>query len=118
MHRAAVRNLHQPFTLALIQRTVDLDFPADLVDEAYLRLAIGAVFGMDPAMVERYPHPFERPTFALGIQTQRHGGAGAKRRQQQVVRVGSGAEAAGGNRLIGEEAVAAGVDLLLDTTAA
>jgi phage gp36-like protein len=65
---AAVRDLRQPFALRVVQRALDLDFLGDLVDEAHLGLAIGAVPGVDPALVERYAHPFERPALALGIE--------------------------------------------------
>ncbi len=68
---------------------------------------------MDLGVAEPDRDPVEPQRLALGIEPQRHRGAGAERRQQEIVWIGTAVGTAGIDRLIGQEAVRAGRDLLL-----
>lgn len=62
----------------------DLDLPVDGVNGA--RRPPVAVLRVRPLVAQRDPHVLERDPLPMGIHAQRHRGAGAEARQQQVVR--------------------------------
>src|SRR6185295_3132489 len=63
--RTLVRDLQEPRALLVGQGTQDLDDPVDAVDPALLRLAAGAVDGVDLPVAQAHAHAFERYALVL-----------------------------------------------------
>src|SRR3546814_10621853 len=76
----------QPPTFLRRQVPPHLDDPLDAVDLAFLRLAGCAVLGVNLPVRKGDPRPLEREALALGVEPEGHRGAGAERRQQEIVR--------------------------------
>ncbi len=114
MHRAFVGDLHQPAALVGIEIAAQGDGAHDAVDHAFLGLAFRAIDGMDLGVAQADSDAFERQRLTLGIETQGHRGAGPERGEQEIIGSRAGVAAAGGDRLVGEEAMPADRDLLLE----
>ena len=112
MHRAAVRDLEQLRPLRRVERALEPDHPLDPVDLALARLAVGAVGGVDLVVLQLDLDALERQALQVGVEPHRHRGAAAERGEQQVVGRRPGVEAAGRDRLVGAQHVAAGRDEL------
>ena len=69
---------------------------------------------MDLAVPERHRGALERQRFAIGIEPHGHRFAGAESRQQEVIGAGSGVLAAGRDRLVGQHAMRADGNRLLE----
>ena len=52
MHRTLLRDLEEPAALLVAQRTAEDQLPLDLIELAFLRLAVRAVGGMDARVAE------------------------------------------------------------------
>ena len=113
MHRTLLRDLEEPAALLVAQRTAEDQLPLDLIELAFLRLAVRAVGGMDARVAETDGDAVERPLLASRVQRDGYGRSGAERGQQVVVRAGAGVGAARIDRLVGNEPVPADEDLLL-----
>src|SRR4051812_33711981 len=85
VHRAFVGDFDQLLALLGIQRALHGDGPFDLVEQADLGVAFGAILCMDLALFQRHGDAVERQRFSLGIQSQGHGSTGAEAGKQQVV---------------------------------
>src|SRR3546814_9858139 len=85
VNRAFVGDLQQPPTFLRRQVPPHLDDPLDAVDLAFLRLAGCAVLGVNLPVRKGDPRPLEREALALGVEPEGHRGAGAERRQQEIV---------------------------------
>src|SRR3546814_3311644 len=105
VNRAFVGDLQQPPTFLRRQVPPHLDDPLDAVDLAFLRLAGCAVLGVNLPVRKGDPRPLEREALALGVEPEGHRGAGAERRQQEIVWRRAHVEAADALRLVGGEAM-------------
>src|SRR3546814_1792409 len=112
MYRAFVGDLQQTPALVAAERAGHLDDAPDAVDLAFLCLAGGAVLRVNLLMGERDPRALEGDALTLCVEPQGHRGAGAERREQEVVGRQAQVEAAGALRLVGGEDVPAYGDAL------
>jgi hypothetical protein len=85
---------------------------------AFLGFAFGAIAGVDPKMPQPDFNALQRNFLAVGVKPQRHRSASAERRQQQIVRPRTVILATGIDRLIRDQMVFAGDDLLIECAAA
>ena len=67
MHRAAVGDRQQARPLVVRHRALDRDVAGDLANGALLALAIGAVLGVNPVVLEAYGDAPGSDALALGI---------------------------------------------------
>src|SRR3546814_11613380 len=102
----------QPPTFLRRQVPPHLDDPLDAVDLAFLRLAGCAVLGVNLPVRKGDPRPLEREALALGVEPEGHRGAGAERRQPEIVWRRAHVEAADELRLGGGEAMRSERDVL------
>ena len=114
MDRTFIGDLQKPPALLRIERAGQCDGALDAVDHPFLGLAILAIGGVDAPMAKLDRHPLERQRLALGIESKRHGGAGSEPREHQVVGTRTAVEAADVDRLVGQEAMRANRDRLLE----
>jgi len=112
MDRTLVGDLEQFGTLLPFKLADDRDLPLDPIEHALFRLTFGAVVGVDPRVAEANGHARERPPLPSRIQRDGHGGSGAERRQQEVVRSRPAVGPTRGHGLVGDQPVASGGDLL------
>lgn len=101
MNRAAFGNVHEPGALFLGEVTIELQLALNVVQLPDAGFAVRAVFGVDALMTHPYRDVAQRPAFALGVHADRHRGAGAEGRQEQVIRCGAAAGTADVGRLVG-----------------
>jgi hypothetical protein len=112
MDRTFVGDLQQFGALFLRKLAGDRDRPLDPIEHALFRLAFGAVIGVDPRVAEANSHARERPRFPSRIQRDGHGRSGAERREQQIVGSRPPVGPTGCHRLVGDQPVTPGGDLL------
>lgn len=112
VHRAGVGDGQEPGALLGGERAGELDVALDAGDQAHAGVAVGAIFGMDARVAKADADGGERHLLARRIQLECHRGASAEGGEKQGVGVGAGIGAAGGDRLVGQQAVAAGPDVL------
>src|SRR5436190_608690 len=112
VHGAAVGDLEEPRSLLVRQRSGELDVALDPVDHPLAGLAFRAVGGVDPRMSQPDRDALERPALASRVECDRHRGAGAQARKQEVVGVGPRVGPAHGGRLVGRQTVRADDDFL------
>ena len=112
MHRTAVRHLQKAQPLGLGEGAAHLDLALDVVDLPLLGLALGAVEGVDLRVAEPHPDPLQGDALAIRVEPQRHRGAGAEGAEQQLVGIRAGLGAAHALRLVHEQGVVVGHDLL------
>src|SRR5438093_5103468 len=115
VHWAPAGDLEEPRPLLVGQRAGELDVPLDPVEHPLTGLAVFAVGGMDLRVSQPDRHGLERPALASCVERDRHRGAGAQAREQQVVGVGPRVGSAGGGRLVGRQTVRADDDLLCES---
>src|ERR1700730_1187998 len=60
VHRASIRHLQESRALLFGQRAAQGNLPLDTIQHAFLRLALGAVDGVDLRMFELYRDTLER----------------------------------------------------------
>src|SRR6266566_2094541 len=118
VHRAPARNLEEPRSLLVRQRSGELDVPLDPVEHPLAGLAVRAVGGMNLRMPQPHRHAFERPALASRVERDRHRGACPQAREQQIVGVGPRVGSAHRGRLVGRQAVRADDDLLREPRSA
>src|SRR5438309_1687703 len=99
---------------ALLLREVSLqgDLALDAIEHALSGFTFGAVFGVDPRVAQAHRHAGERPLFPSRIQRDGHGRSGAERSQEQFIGSRPSVGSTGGDRLVGDQAVAPRRDLL------
>lgn len=83
-----------------------------MVDLPLLGLALGAVEGVDLRVAEADPDPLQGDLLAVRVEPQGHRGAGAKGAEDQVIGGRTGVGPAHALRLVHEQAVVGGHDLL------
>src|SRR5262249_2588900 len=108
MHRALVGDLHHARALLRRKIAFETDLAVDAVDLAFLGLALGAIGRVDLVVLEQHRDARERDLLQVGIEADGHGGAGAERSEQILVRAWPAAIAADRDRLVGEVTVLAG----------
>jgi len=72
VHRALVGDFHQFLALLGVERAFHGDDPVDLIKHPGLGFALGAIFRMDLAVLQRHRHALQRQRFAIGIEAHRH----------------------------------------------
>src|SRR5438270_8852353 len=87
------------------------------MEEAGLRDAVGAVFGVLAVVRDGDVDAFERELLALGVVVERHRRAAAEGRGEEVVGRWSERGAAGVGRLVDHEAVRSGLDVASELAA-
>src|SRR2546421_1855916 len=107
MHRTFVGDLRQPRPLRVVEPAREHELALDLIELAFLRLAVGTVLRVDAGVAEANGDAVERPTFASRIQRERHGRSGTQRGQQEIVGRGPGVAAAVWHRLVGDQSMPA-----------
>src|SRR3546814_9709329 len=107
-----VGDSQQPPTFLRLQVPPHLVDPHDSVDLACRRLAGCALLGVNLPVRKGDPRPLEREALALGVEPEGHRGAGAERRQQEIVWRRAHVEAADALRLVGGEAMRSDRDVL------
>jgi hypothetical protein len=112
MNRAAFGNSQEPGTLLVAQIAVERELALNMVQQAGEGFASRAVCGVHAFVTQPHRGVPQSPAFALGVHSDRHGGAGAERGQQQIVGTGAAVGAAEGGRLVGGQVMAAGRDAL------
>jgi hypothetical protein len=112
MNWAPVGDAQQPGALLLRELTRNGDLLLDPI--ALPRLQVGSrwVGLMDPGASEANRHAGQSPSLPSRIQRDRHGGSGAQRDQQKVVRSGPAVSPTGGQWLVRDQPVRARRDLL------
>src|SRR5690349_13113890 len=78
VYRTPIGDFQEP--LAIIRRKIALqrDHALDAVEHALFGFAFGAVGGVDAAVTKAHADALERQSFMVGIEPQRHRGAGTK----------------------------------------
>src|SRR5436309_7855366 len=109
MHGAAACNLDEPGLLLIAQ----LAFERDVANEGIRWRRIGRA-----SVSDADARAAEWPALAAGVHAQRHRGARAQARTEQVIGCRTRAEAADFDRLVGQESGASGVDLDLEVALA
>jgi len=112
MDRTLVSDLEYLGALLFPELAGDRDLPLDPIEHALLGLTFGAVVGVDPRVAEANRHAGQRPPFPSRIQRDGHGGSGAERHQQQILRLGPAVSPTACNGLVGDQPMAPGGDLL------
>ena len=112
MDRTLVRDLECFDSLLLREVSLQGDLALDAIEHALSGFTFGAVFGVDPRMTQAHRHAGERPLFPSRIQRDGHGRSGAERSQEQFVGSRPSIGSPGGDRLVGDQAVAPRRDLL------
>src|SRR6267142_2493443 len=105
MDRALAGDLQQSGPLLTVESPRESDLAVDPVEPALLRLALGAIDGVDLGVLQAYLDRLERPLLASRIQRERHRGSGSQRDEQVVVGRGAGIGPAGGRGLVSRQAV-------------
>ena len=108
MHRAFVGDVQEARPLLVIDFAFDRQPALDAVEAPALGLAVRTVLGVDLVVGQGDGNPRQGPAFALRIETQSHGGAGAEPSQHQIIGARSAVVAADGDRLVGPELMAPG----------
>src|SRR3954463_11847814 len=85
MNRTMLSDLEQPASLRIIKVPGQFDLAIDTVNKAFLRFAFHTIFSVNAEMLHSHGHASQIPLFTLRIQAQRHGRAGAERREQEFV---------------------------------
>src|SRR5215470_14112846 len=86
MHRAFVRDLHQPLTLLGVEWAFQDDGAIDVIDLGDLVVAVLAVSCVDLLLViEPHRDVLQRNFFKIGVKPDRHRGTGTKPGQQEIV---------------------------------
>ncbi len=103
--RTPICNRQQPGVLFSRQGSIKLNVAFNPVNLSFLGFALGTIGCVDLEVTKPYRHLLERPTFAPGVHGDRHGGAGAERPQQQIIRRRPRLSAAHGFRFISQKTV-------------
>src|SRR3989441_10325568 len=107
-----IRDLEELRALLVRECATQRDLALDPVQHPLFRLAVSAVLGVDSRMPKTHCHLAERPGFPSRIQRDRHRCSGTERREQEIVGSGTRVGPAEADRLVRQEAVAGGRDLL------
>src|SRR5690606_22291290 len=94
------------------QVSLELEVPLDAVELALLRLTLRAVDRVDLRVPQPDRHRFERPPLAPSVERYGHRRAGAEGGKQELVGGRSRLGSAELHRLVGDQAVTAGGNLL------
>ena len=112
MNRAARGDLHQPGALGLVEIPVQPDLAADLVEQAFFRLAVLTVLCVDACMTEAHLDLIECQPLPLRIHAECDRRSRAECCEQVLVGPGSAIGTSVGFRFIREQAVPSCLDLL------
>ena len=103
MHRTAVGDFQEPRALCIVERAVERDGPLDAVELTFPGRAGRAIGGVNLRMPEPHRDLRKRQRLLVGIEAQRHRGAGAEAGEQEFVWRRATVAAAGRHRLVGDE---------------
>ena len=117
VHRALVGDFEKPLALLGVEIAFERDGPVDVIDLAVFGFTFGAVGGVDLFVPQPDLRARERDLFEIGIEPHRHRGAGAERREKEIVGSEPAVEPAVFHRLIRQQAMFAADDLLLELAA-
>lgn len=113
MHGTLMGYFHQFPRLVGRERTPELNRRIDPIEQGVVPdYTIEAVFGVHARVRQADDDTFERPLSRARIQPDGHRHAGAECGHEEIVRTGPAVRATGGDRLICDEVMTAGGDLL------
>ena len=72
VHRTLVGNLHEFRALLGVEIAFERDHPLDMIEQAFLGLALRAIGGVDAIVAKPYFNPLQRQLLLVGIKPQRH----------------------------------------------
>jgi hypothetical protein len=79
---ALIGDLQQLGALLASERSSQLNDALNAIEHHRFGFAFGAIFGVDTRMPQPNRNAFERPRIAPRIHSERHGSAGAERREK------------------------------------
>lgn len=111
LYRATVRDLGESRPLLVTERTFKLEPPLDSTDVDFFRRAILAILLVRACGAEMNHSAFQRPSFSICVNTERHDRARAKRREKKLVGSWTALASTHFDRLVGNHVVRRGADI-------
>lgn len=90
MNRATVGDFQQPFSLLIAKRPHERNATSNLINHAFSRQTLGAIFRMNPFMREVHPNVFQGDFFQIGIHANGHACARTQAHKQQLIGIWAG----------------------------